>query len=1107
MMRIIIDLQGLQSNSSGERGVGRYTENIVRELLRINKQHEILLAINAGLPYSIDSIRFKFREFVSDSDYIIWHNYLGLESRIDGVYDENIFFAEGVIREVFLDSWRPNVIFSTNLQEGLHELGAVTSVKSILSDSIFVSTLHDVVPLHYKDEMLADPYTSKWYYSKLEIAKKSDYLITVSGSSKSDIIKFLEVDEERLVVVENGYDSLQFDSQPVSSEHAESVRRKYDLPNKFLLYIGGADKHKNIERLIFACSSNPKILLEHALVLGGSAFPNHVGLKSIISALGLDGKVLSPGFIDEVDLPLLYKLSSCFVFPAVHEGFGLPVLEAMACGTPVIGSNSSSIKEIIQNEEAMFDPFSIIDIASKIDKVISQPEYRERVIQNGLNRSRNYSWKGSAQKLMSLFDKIDSDLATSKLDLPSLDPVNRSCDELSSCIGLLNNASLMALAKSLYETYPIKRNRKIFVDVSTVVVNDHKTGIQRVVRAISAELLQNDNIDVELVYTTVNSSVYRRASTYMRDVFTSDIPDDSAIIEFINGDVLLHLDLHPGNAIAHQFLLRDLRNKGVNVYYVVYDILPLLKPESFWPELCSEFESWIQSVCFSDGAICISRSVAAELRDYVSNYGGERQSTLNIGWFHLGADVHNSAPSKGGLDESAEVILEKIQQSITFLMVGTIEPRKGHIQTLRAFESLWDNGADYCLIFVGKLGWGMDDFGFRIMNHHETGKRLFWLRGISDEYLCRVYSCSSCLIAASEGEGFGLPLIEAAQYGIPLLIRDIPVFREVAGEHAFYFFDDLLPTTIADAVCSWFSLFSKGDAPDSNAMPRLTWADSSKQLLSVINDQDWTFTTKMANSLPHGVVQYWFSHRLIWRGFASPEPEFRWSNSPRSSILFHWAGGAYSGKFRLLFGTYGEQRVTVYFNDIECFSRICTGDSELLIPIDNIKNGVNVLRFSLPDCTEPSILDRRKLAISFKEFEVTKKGLSVKPGDDLVHDHRGLSWRGFGNVEKEFRWSAAKVSVVIFHLESDLVNAILEINFKTLGKQAVTVSVNGDESHSNICEGPTRLFVPVKKLLLGYNFVKFFLPNAKSPNETDNRLLAIAFQSLVIRERNPEDSI
>ena len=181
-------------------------------------------------------------------------------------------------------------------------------------------------------------------------------------------------------------------------------------------------------------------------------------------------------------------------------------------------------------------------------------------------------------------------------------------------------------------------------------------------------------------------------------------------------------------------------------------------------------------------------------------------------------------------------------------MVGTIEPRKGHLQTIAAFELLWAKGVDVNLVIVGHEGWKLvPDIQRRtiprivstLRQHPERGERLFWLDGISDEYLEAIYEASSCLIAASEGEGFGLPLIEAAQHGLPVLARDIPVFREVAGEHATYF-SGLDAADLAEAVQGWLEDAQRERIPDPTSITWHTWQEAARRIarhLGVITEE------------------------------------------------------------------------------------------------------------------------------------------------------------------------------------------------------------------------------------------------------------------------------
>ena len=173
----------------------------------------------------------------------------------------------------------------------------------------------------------------------------------------------------------------------------------------------------------------------------------------------------------------------------------------------------------------------------------------------------------------------------------------------------------------------------------------------------------------------------------------------------------------------------------------------------------------------------------------------------------------------------------------SILMVGTIEPRKAHAQALAAFERLWAEGTAVNLVIVGKQGWMVEALVERLRNHPEKGRRLFWIEGANDALLLRIYAAATALLAASEGEGFGLPLIEAAQHGLPIIARDLDVFKEVAGEHAFYFNGGV--HELAARLNEWLSLHAQQKQPLSAKMPWLTWRESAKQLIAVVNHDGW----------------------------------------------------------------------------------------------------------------------------------------------------------------------------------------------------------------------------------------------------------------------------
>jgi glycosyltransferase involved in cell wall biosynthesis len=246
------------------------------------------------------------------------------------------------------------------------------------------------------------------------------------------------------------------------------------------------------------------------------------------------------------------------------------------------------------------------------------------------------------------------------------------------------------------------------------------------------------------------------------------------------------------------------------------------------------FEKWLHVLSSStDGAICVSNGTKNIYKQWYADNISTDLNKFKILVSHNGADIDSSNPSRG-LAKNTTQVLDKIKKKVSFISVGTLEPRKGHVQTLKAFEKLWNEGFEISLVFVGKIGWNVDNLVESLRNHSELNKRLFWLEGISDEYLQKVYEVSDCLIASSEGEGFGLPLIEAAQKKLPIIARDIPIFREVAGEFAYYFLNDNNPDILAQSIKKWLELYQAKTHPKSDEMPWLTWEDSTKQLLQCL---------------------------------------------------------------------------------------------------------------------------------------------------------------------------------------------------------------------------------------------------------------------------------
>ncbi|MFL6671682.1 MAG: glycosyltransferase [Massilia sp.] len=400
---------------------------------------------------------------------------------------------------------------------------------------------------------------------------------------------------------------------------------------------------------------------------------------------------------------------------------------------------------------------------------------------------------------------------------------------------------LHALAAAIAFNQPPTTPRQLLVDVSAMVQSDLKTGIQRVVRSVLLAMIADPppGFRVEPVFSHGGGRSYQYARRWALSlVGESNLLLEDAPVDLRPGDVFFGLDLFTNGTTQNQELLESMRARGLEIYFVVFDLLPMLRPEVFPFGTEQYFGDFLRTVhVVSDGVLCISRAVADELVGWIERQGLKRRAPLAIGHFHLGADIDASAPSTG-LPPDADHVLAALRARPSFLMVGTVEPRKGHTQAVAAFELLWERGVDVNLVIVGKQGWMVEKLAEHMASHPEKSRRLFWLAGISDEMLLKLYAGSAALLSPSEGEGFGLPLIEAAQHDIPIIARDLPVFREVAGDHAWYF-TGLAPSDLADTVSAWLALKREGKAPVSTGMPWLTWDQSAQQALDAIVRQRW----------------------------------------------------------------------------------------------------------------------------------------------------------------------------------------------------------------------------------------------------------------------------
>lgn len=486
--------------------------------------------------------------------------------------------------------------------------------------------------------------------------------------------------------------------------------------------------------------------------------------------------------------------------------------DALSYGRPLLVNANGTMAEF--PEEIVIrlpDEFTLPELSQALEEIAKRAPLRERVGKSGQEYIKTHHDPHAVARLYR--DAIEEGYESG-----SFSPYRKALQQG-------NTANLIPL---LAPKYP----PRIFVDVSDVASHDLRTGIQRVVRSIFRYLLSAPSpYRIEPVRLIGNRYVH--AHTFMHAWMDGEIPLLSEeAVEMGEGDIFLGLDLYVGHIAQNPQIFEQMRSRGVKIHFVVYDILPIRYPSFFPSETYPQFLGWLETITrYCDTLSCISQSVAQDVTQWVENHPQHRTAPLQITSFPLGADLQNSSPTRG-ITAQQQQMLSSLSEVPIILMVGTIEPRKGHAQALAAIEILWDAGEEIQLVIVGKKGWQVEELIQKLENHPRKNKSLFWFYGASDELLDTLYARSSLLLATSYGEGFGLPLIEAAQHSIPLLVRDIPVFREVAGEHAQYFHAD----TEEQLCVAIRDYLANPSVTKSGALPITSWETSAQKLLSILEE-------------------------------------------------------------------------------------------------------------------------------------------------------------------------------------------------------------------------------------------------------------------------------
>jgi len=402
-LRLVVDLQACQSPGSAHRGVGRYSKSLFEAMAAQRGERDLHLLASDGLPIDLATEAIPAARVHRLPPLPEWGSPPDPEG---GVRDT----LDGIALSAHLQSIRPDAIHVSHAFEGLDARVPLPSPSLRSPEQVVSATLYDLIPLRFPDHYFRSDGFRRWYHHRLAWLRTADLLLAISESSRRDAIELLGIEPERVVTIHGGVSPCF--RPPADRESARrTIAERYGLPDRFVLYAGGDEFRKNLAGAIRGFAAVPAAVRAGCpLVIVCSLGPeSRARCVDLAREAGLAAEELVlTGFVPEEDLVALYGACDLFIFPSLYEGLGLPVLEAMACGAPVIGSDRSSISEVIAEPDALFDPDSPASAGDRIAHALSDPSFADGLRAHGLERSRSYSWERTAALAL---DAIDAAVA------------------------------------------------------------------------------------------------------------------------------------------------------------------------------------------------------------------------------------------------------------------------------------------------------------------------------------------------------------------------------------------------------------------------------------------------------------------------------------------------------------------------------------------------------------------------------------------------------------------------------------------------------------------------------------------------------------------------
>lgn len=842
-MKIGIDLKAFFSGSK-HRGIGVYSRELIHEMLKKNKNDEI--------EYHFFNLYGEYNgDPVLDKNSFLHNYYTGTKLCL---HNKHFFDTEEV--SIVLEKSVRHFIEKSNIDIMLftspNEYGNFQKIEWY-KDVFTVGVLHDLIPMIFPEQCLFDLEYKLNYENTLEFLKGLDLILANSETTKKDAVRLLGIDENKIVVI---YAGINDKFKKLEKIDMKNIKQKYQIDSPFILFAGGIDFKKNLEGLIEAFSILPESLKRkyQLVIVGKMDSETKKYYNQLSKKYNIESSVIYTGFVSDEDLIQLYNISEVLVFPSLYEGFGFPILEAMACGTRVITSNNSSLEELAKNHATLVDSSSPKKIMKGIKYVFDHPVKTLEIAENSIEYAKSYTWEKVAQETLETIRQRIANKDLVKNNYENLVITEKLLDNIASIfaknkipfsqIEIQKITEMLMLLQNNEDTNIIQGNIRIFYDMTVVhewLKNNYSTGIGRVCKELFNSLRE------KCIVLPVILSKNSQNETQFELISMEDYSKTNEKITLKENDIFFMPEFQiRGIQVPNEHpYANELRKKGISCYAVIYDILPLQFPKYFEAKTSQNFKKYIDELLNNyTGILTDSKAVADDVIEYYKKNRSQINNDLKIGYFHLGQDSFKEKKES----EIGYKLSEFMQNDENvYLMIGTIEPRKGHKLVYNTFKKMWKEGFKGKLCVIGHIGWKMEEFVEELKNPKEFREKLLFIEGASDSELAFAYKNSDALIQASAGEGFGLPLIEAGEYNLTIICSDIPVFHEVTDENAIFFDRD--KNDLEEKIIFFEKNKGTDEIPESKNIKHLTWDEVSDKVYSmIVKDKNWYANIKKDNN-------------------------------------------------------------------------------------------------------------------------------------------------------------------------------------------------------------------------------------------------------------------